>query len=291
MSESVDKNLPHDVNSELISFVDFLQSTPPSQKKLVKNALRNRDGSSISLLYLAPPQLLLHCPTEMCTGPRAFRSTSVDLYIGKEEGEQKDVFSEYICSNCRQHQKRFSLNVEIGKERTASVYKYGELPSFGPATPTRLLKLLGDQKETFLKGRRCESQGLGIGAFSYYRRVVENQKNRILDEIIKVSTKLGATKESIAELERAKAEHQFLKSVESVKHGIPQTLLINGHNPLTLLHSALSVGLHDQTDEKCLELAHDVRVVLGDMSDRLSSALKDEVELNAAVGRLLRVRE
>ena len=39
-----------------------------------------------------------------------------------------------------------------------------------------------------MKGRRCGNLGLGIGAFVYYRRVVENQKSRILDEIIKVIT-------------------------------------------------------------------------------------------------------
>jgi hypothetical protein len=46
-----------------------------------------------------------------------------------------------------------------------------------------------------------------------------------------------------------------------VKHGIPQARLINGHNPLTLLHNALSAGLHEQSDETCLELAQAVRVV------------------------------
>jgi hypothetical protein len=37
-----------------------------------------------------------------------------------------------------------------------------------------------------------------------------------------------------------------------------------------------------------LALAHDVRLVLGALSDRLDQALKDDEELNSAVGRLLR---
>jgi hypothetical protein len=71
-----------------------------------------------------------------------------------------------------------------------------------------------------------------------------------------------------------------------VKHGIPQGLLINGQNPLTLLHSALSEGLHEQTDEQCLQAAHDVRIVLNALVERLDQALKDEAELNAAIERL-----
>ncbi|MCF8476495.1 MAG: hypothetical protein K9G60_05665 [Pseudolabrys sp.] len=142
-----------------------------------------------------------------------------------------------------------------------------------------------------MKGRRCENQGLGIGAFVYYRRVVENHKNQILNEIIRVSEKLNAPAETITTLNAAKAENQFSKAMESVKDAIPQALLINGANPLTLLHSALSVGLHAQSDEQCLELAHDIRVVLVELAERLGQTLKDEAELSTAVTRLLNVRQ
>ena len=59
-------------------------------------------------------------------------------------------------------------------------------PPFGPPTPARVITLIGPDKEYYLKGRRAENQGMGIGAFSYYRRVVENQKNRIIDEVITI---------------------------------------------------------------------------------------------------------
>jgi hypothetical protein len=103
-----------------------------------------------------------------------------------------------------------------------------------------------------------------------------------------VSQKIGASKEILDDLSAAKNETQFSKAVGTIKHGIPQALLINGHNPLMLLHSALSEGLHAQTDEQCLELATSIRVVLTDLVDRLGNALKDEAELNAAVNRLLK---
>jgi hypothetical protein len=125
----------------------------------------------------------------------------------------------------------------------------------------------------------------------YYRRVVENHKNQILDEIIRVSKKIGAPPETLTALEAAKKEIQFSKALTSVKDAVPQALLINGQNPLTLLHSALSVGLHEQTDETCLALAHDVRVVLIELAERLSQALKDEAELNAAISRLMNVKQ
>jgi hypothetical protein len=54
-----------------------------------------------------------------------------------------------------------------------------------------------------------------------------------------------------------------------------------------LLHSALSEGLHAQTDEQCLELAQAVRVVLAELAERIGQALKDEAESNAAITRLM----
>jgi hypothetical protein len=41
------------------------------------------------------------------------------------------------------------------------------------------------------------------------------------------------------------------------------------------------------TDEECLGLAQDARIVLAELADRLSQVLKDEAELKTAVGRLL----
>jgi len=64
-------------------------------------------------------------------------------------------------------------------------------------------------------------------------------------------------------------ETQFSKAIETIKAAIPESLLIDGHNPLTLLHDALSEGLHAQTNEDCLELATSIRVVLTELAERI----------------------
>ena len=75
-----------------------------------------------------------------------------------------------------------------------------------------------------------------------------------------------------------------------MKDALPETLLIRGQNPLTLLHSALSGGIHGKNDEECLELAHAVRVVLIEFAEKMAAALNDEAELGAAVARLMKAR-
>lgn len=102
-----------------------------------------------------------------------------------------------------------------------------------PQTPARLVTLIGPDREVFLQGRRAENSGQGIGAFAYYRRVVENQKNRIIAEIARVAKTVGSTPEIDCLFEAAMKETRFTQSLELVKAVIPQVLLIDGQNPLT----------------------------------------------------------
>ena len=93
--------------------------------------------------------------------------------------------------------------------------------------------------------------------------------------------------EDIKILQKAQTETQFKKAVEMDKDSNPDVQLIHGHNPITLLYKALSDGLHDQSDEVCLESAESVRVILTELADRIGQALKDDAELRGAVSRLM----
>lgn len=134
---------------------------------------------------------------------------------------------------------------------------------------------------------RAENQGLGLGSFAYYRRVVENQRGRLLEEIIRVAKRMGAKADAVRALEAAAKEQQFSKSIELTKDSIPESLLIDGHNPLLLLHRALSVGLHNLTDEECLARARSIRLVLTELAERIGQVLKDTAELKEAINYLL----
>jgi hypothetical protein len=264
---------------------NFLESVPPNTQV----SLSGFAPSGYQYWTLPVPEIRLFCSEDACDGYRFFSTDKGEFHVVPGKGEFSYVT--YKCRNCLGSVKIFSLWVLVSKETPkAVIMKFGEWPEFGPPTPSRVITLIGPDRELFLKGRRSENQGLGIGAFGYYRRVVENQKNRILEQITKVSDKLGADPALLAELKAAQTETQFSKAVGSIKHGIPQTLLISGHNPLTLLHNALSEGLHSESDKECLELATSIRLVLTELADRMGQALKDEAELTQAVSRLLEVK-
>ena len=98
---------------------------------------------------------------------------------------------------------------------------------------------------------------------------------------------MGAKSGVLTQFQTAAKETQFSKAIDKVKGAIPVSLFIEGHNPSTLLHSALSEGMHAQSDDRCLELAQDIRIVLIELAERISQSLKDDAELKGAVSRLL----
>jgi hypothetical protein len=165
--------------------------------------------------------------------------------------------------------------------------KIGEQPAFGPPLPARLQRLVQSDRDFLVKGFQSEIKGQGVGAFAYYRRVVEDGKDQLINEIIKVCKKTPGADQFIDGLEEAKKQVQFTKAVEQIADAIPEALRISGHNPLTLLHQALSKSLHKDSDEDCLEAAHAIRVVLAAFAERLSQLLKDEAEVTKAITKLL----
>jgi hypothetical protein len=270
-----------------ISLSEFLETVAPSAWRTISSELWEKASTSGGSGYarLKTPRIIIHCPSEDCEGPRTFRTVGEE-HIFRSDTPDADFFLHYVCSNCRMSFKQFSVRVSRAANGGGRIYKYGEEPAFGPPTPTRLVRLLEGEHDLFFKGRRCESQGLGIGAFVYYRRIVENHKTQIFDQIIKVAEQVGIDQEKIGTLRRSKEETQFSKAVEAVKDALPPMLLIKGRNPLTLLHGALSAHLHEKSDEECLALAQDIRVVLVELAERIGVALKDDAELKEAVKRL-----
>ncbi len=264
------------------TFADFLESCGPDSTQHVSGLLTRSRSSGHTILQT--PELQLHCDSEICNGVRVFQCHEERYVSTGWEFE----FMTYLCKNCGKTQRTFALAVlPDGTKNTGRVIKLGEVPPFGPPTPSRVMKLVGEDRELFLKGRRAELRGLGIGAFAYYRRVVEEQKGRIIKEVGKVAAKIKPSRETADLFAKAEAETQFSTAIDMIKSAIPESLLIDGHNPLTLLHTALSEGLHAQSDEYCLELAASIRVVLTELAERISTALKEEATLKNAVSRLL----
>ena len=254
----------------------FLETTPPNTPLKIPDLRQRFDCLKI-------PQIQLYC--EHDNGPRRFDPTHKVIPYPSEY-----AFITYQCRNCQITEKTFAVLVIQGNAADVEVMKLGEYPPFSAPISSRIKKLLSKADlELYRKGSRAEAQGLGIGAATYFRRIVEEQWKFLVTEIRKAADLLGA--ENLEVYDAALQETQFSKAVKILKDAIPGKLLIlDGKNPLTLLYQPLSRQLHELTDEECLQQAAAVRVILATLLENIADVMRDQDELHNAAKRLNVVR-
>jgi len=237
-----------------------------------------------------PDEIRVHCDHEKCGGIRRHvRQTGSGCL---EINNIFFVFAWYACTNCRSAVKVFGLRAE--RYRTDSkegrCTKIYQEPPFGQPIPKRLFELIGeDNRKHFLQARRAIARGLGIGAYAYYRRIVENTKFALVDSILDVAQKTKAEPAQIELLKKAQSERQFSRAVGMLSDvgAIPPVLLINGHNPLTLLHDLLSDGIHALDDRECLKRAQEAEIILCEIADKMQVALTERKAVTDALSSIL----
>ena len=282
-----DEEMTDESEPQTLSFAEFLESASEHSSAMVHDIAKYNRGNPV----LTPPTIKLYCDSDECDGYTYFDPERGNKYL--EIGNSESLFVTYCCRHCCNAYKTYSLIVRVEScdlsVSQGEVTKVGEVPAFGIRIDKKIKKFVGGGHwDLFRKAVSAEENGLGIGAYAYYRRLVDLQKDVLFDELIKACEKINAPAEYIADLNVAKGEQFFTRAVEKIKHAIPDSLLVSGHNPLQILYDALSVGIHDRSDEECLADAHAIRLVLTELSIRLAQITKENQKLEGAVSHLLK---
>jgi hypothetical protein len=268
-------------DTEIMCFKDFLEHVPAYQKFTIEDLAVKAQYDDIT-----KPSIEAYCDSDKCGGMRFFDCE--DVYSSLSHEEITIVGLHYRCRHCLEGYKWFALLTLKTKDgRSGYAIKLGEWPKFGDQLPPHVLSLIEPDSELFLKGKESEDLGLGIGAFDYYRRVVENQWQRLLDEIIKVLIHLERPKEIIELFKKAKNQTLFRDAITIIKDKMPESLLIAGQqNPIALLNKILDDGNRNLSDNECLIRAKSIRLILSQLSDKLAAAMKEDPELREALTEL-----
>jgi hypothetical protein len=230
---------------------------------------------------------------EVCKCERTFQLNSIDEYPGLRKpinrvspGEAWDnlVFKpNYTCTACRGYSVNFMIRLHVnksGQEFNVIARKEGQWPAPDIETDPDVKTRLGKHYDLFKKGRVCESQSYGIGAFGYYRRIIELIIRQLMDEVRDLLSDEDKSRfEQV--LTEVESSHYAKDKIDLISTIVPESLKPGGHNPIGVLYRVLSEGLHSLTDEQCLELASDVRenlevlVHLIDTTKRATKKLSD----------------
>lgn len=239
-----------------------------------------------SWVNLAPPEYLskfssvfqieMHC--EECRRSRPFsdrRARGSGAGLTPQKTKAEIYCFTFTCDSCST--SRYSFFVEVSKD-LSRIRKVGQAPAWSIALDKRLSMILGEDAETFKKGMVCESQGYGIGAYAYYRRVVENVIGSILESLHRSLEATGASQDDLAKLEEAISGTVMIDRIQIAKNCVPSYLMPGNINPLSILYDRLSVGIHRLSDNSCLEAANSIRIAFGYLAKTLAEQNEEQKE-------------
>jgi hypothetical protein len=264
-----------------MTFEEFLADRPLNSEACIK------DGLSTGRQVAWPDYYRDYCSE--CDGERRHNRIKCGIFEGGYH------FATYRCVDCDENSKRdfglFLTHADPVEGPDAVIAKkVFQKPDFGTPIPKNLFDLIGeDNRQHFLNARRSVARGLGIGAYTYYRRIIENNKLALVDSVLKVARKVGSSAEQVVHLEAAAKERQFSKAIGMLRdiQAIPAVLQIGGHNPLLLLHDELSEGVHAMTDEGCLVRAQHAEVILFELARLMKIAIAERKEVAGAIDAIM----
>jgi len=141
------------------------------------------------------------------------------------------------------------------------IQKVGAHPEIKITPDSVVTKYFTRETNTYYyKGLNALNQNFGIGAFAYFRRIIEK-------ELINLITDIKSLPDShSAEIEKLLVKHNQNPKIstiyENVFEHLPNSLKSLGDNPIKLLYNQTSEGLHSLTEEECLQKANSILQLL-----------------------------
>ena len=171
----------------------------------------------------------------------------------------------YTCALCKN--KSYAVFYELfwtKNEKTAgwqysAVRKIGQTPAQDISIPAELSDRLGSTADYYKKALICRSQGYGIAAMAYLRRVVDEKTDALIDVIAELAKTYVTDANGIRNLLSAKQEVRYEDKLKVAAELIPEAIKPGGVNPLGQLYQLTSTGLHSQTDDQCIAIFDDLK--------------------------------
>ncbi len=163
--------------------------------------------------------------------------------------------------------------------------KIGQYPPIERLPEKEVLAYLTDEdKDNYKKALTTLSFGFGIGAYAYFRRIVENEIKRFVQDISQLEFE-NADKVKNA-LQQYEHNHQMTNLIDTITPYVPASLLVGGQNPIKLLYQQLSEGIHQYSESECMARAQSLDIILRFTIKKVNSEKYEIKKVKEALKRL-----
>lgn len=266
-------------------FADFLTKKPLySSVKAVSNFEKGMNTYSTSNDFVEKA-FKFNCPKEREN--QTFRTRMNDSYLNIphsikniiEKSVLPDSFDRNtgmlnftiqlvgVCQSCGEKVdfllKVYSDNSWFEQKDNISIFikKIGQYPPYSIKPDKIVDKYLTEEDSlNYKKALVNLSISYGIGAFAYFRRIIENEIKRIIEDISLMDFEgVELIREGLVNFEK---DHQMSNLIDILNNHLPKSLTQLGDNPIKLLYQQLSGGIHTFSENECLEKAETIDIIL-----------------------------
>lgn len=174
------------------------------------------------------------------------------------------VYSDNPISNILNNVRNITLSEQQaipGIKSNIYIQKIGMYPEQKFVIDKNVKKFLDKESNTFyFKGLKALNQNLGVGAFSYFRRIIERELLHIVNEIKNLPNSESSEIQLL--LDKYEKAEKVSTIYENIFPYLPATLKELNYNPIMLLYNQTSEGLHKYTEEEALKRADHIKNLL-----------------------------
>ena len=242
-----------------------------------------REQRSVSF----PSVVRLYCPDQECETTQTWQFLSGPILSSYSTEIDKFSSAHFQCRNCKSsgvtYFLRFNVN-ELGGEIT----KVGQWPPLSrEADP---VVVAGWNKADVLFYRDAmtfRNFGKGIAALPYLRRIIEKHILDVLDLIEDANKRKPIAGFDRAKLESVRISHRFSEKLDFARDYLPTDLTPTGlPNPIGTLHELISEGLHERSEEDCVEVFDRCKAAFEYVVKKLTEAKRDDEAYREAIRKL-----
>lgn len=129
--------------------------------------------------------------------------------------------------------------------------KVGQSPAQTASIPPSIEKRLGSSAIFYKRALTGRNDGFGLASVAYFRRVVEDNTNELVDVVTDSAEAMGMSRAGVTKIRAAKDEKIYEDKLKIAAQAMPSAMKPDGANPLQALYDLLSVGLRTRTEEQC----------------------------------------
>jgi hypothetical protein len=270
------------------TLAEFLVSAPLYREEtFARLRAEQRPGGSF---YISVPEMIdRECST---CGTTKWKFDFASSHRNVDEATLVDL--RYRCKNC----EKGIFTVWLLWWRDAPglkimVMKGGQVPKLEVTIPKEFERALGDKRPLYVKGMTLRHNNYGIGSLTYFRRLIEDTTDEMLDLLQQSMEDTQSDAAAVERLRKAREGIRFEDKVKIAGEVIPTHLRPGGVNPFGDLYDLLSIGLHDLSDEECCDIVDAMDGSLKFIYTRLKTHAQEAKvyeaaakDINARVARL-----